>query len=86
MYIDQDSPIEVHPELTVEWNRTATYGKLNQHFSNPFERAMAEFMDDIRHDIRLLMRTMIIVASELRHVRYEGVPVEFESVRDLPQD
>ena len=74
--IDQESPINVHPELTVEWDGTATYEMNSTWDSDPFKKAMYEFMNSMRHDLKILTRTMIVVASELRHLRHEGHPVD----------
>lgn len=74
--LDQEAPINVHPELTVEWDNTATYYMNSTYDSDPFKKEMYEFMNNMRHDTKILIRTMIVVASELRHLRHEGHPVD----------
>lgn len=76
--IDQEAPINVHPELTVEWDGTATYQMHSTYDPNPFKKEMYEFMNNVRHDMKILIRTMVVVASELRHLRHEGHPVDID--------
>jgi hypothetical protein len=74
--IDPEAPINIHPELAVEWEGTATYQTSGTYDSDPFKHEIFQFINDVRHDIKILIRTMIVVASELRHMRYEGVPAD----------
>lgn len=72
--IDPKVPIKVHPELTVEWDSTASYEKTAGYFSDGFQKEAVSTMNSIKHDLKILIRTMIVVASELRHLRHEGIP------------
>ncbi len=74
--IDQEAPINVHPELEVEWNGTATYEMIAGYFPDPFQSEGIKFMNGVRHDLKILIRSMIVLASELRHLRHEGHPVD----------
>ncbi len=74
--IDPEASINVHPELIVEWDNTATYEMSAGYFPDPFQSEGIKFMNDVRHDLRIFIRTMIVVASELRHLRHEGHPVD----------
>jgi len=74
--IDQEAPINVHPELQVEWDNTATYNMMGSYYSDPFQGEAVKCMNQVMHDLKILTRTMIVVASELRHLRHEGHPVD----------
>ena len=74
--LDLEVPIAIHPELTVEWDSTHAYEMTGAYDSDPLKQEAYKFMNTIRHDMRILIRTMIVVASELRHLRHEGHPVD----------
>jgi len=57
-------------------DNTATYQMHSTWDSDPFKKTMYEFMNDVKHDMKILIRTMVVVASELRHLRHEGYPVD----------
>lgn len=74
--IDPEVPIATHPELIVEWDSTSAYEMSAGYFPDPIQSEFIKFMNHVRHDMRIFIRTMIVVASELRHLRHEGHPVD----------